>query len=172
MMEQFLKENWDAVHSNLFVFHIQPIRYDLSCAVVHVLLSTSKKSNNEVIELLELISDIVQQNRTFNVIDWVYDGDSASNSIVNCFVERNIHSISQTVFTGHFDIKDIEFPLQIPDLLHVLKRFRYRLIGKVLVVGPFPQHQILELSKLKQLLELPSAVFDTSRFSKMHDSLP
>jgi hypothetical protein len=60
----------------LFVFHLQPINPNLSCAIIHVVASTSGKGNTDVVEKLIGLKSILESRYALDVISIAFDGNS------------------------------------------------------------------------------------------------
>jgi hypothetical protein len=74
-------------------------------------------------------------------------------------------------FNGNFSTFHIQ-GAAIVDPLHILKRFRYRLLKTTLHNGFSVQDPIVNFSCYIKELNIPTVVFDDSGFTKMNDALP
>jgi hypothetical protein len=62
--------------------------------------------------------------------------------------------------------------LYLNDVLHILKRGRYRLLNHNFLSDINSDNQFFNKSTIQKKLSLPSVVWDNSYYTKMHDSLP
>ena len=145
-----------------FVFYFQPLSINLECFTIHIQIASDGKASEEQVEIL---NSIAAQLKTCNIIVKAFaaDGDSGYNSLIK----------STTVSWNHDSrpIIDLIEPLFVSDPLHILKRARYRLLSHDLVLMSKNEDHI-NITVLKEILNLPSVVFDNSRLTKMQDMYP
>jgi hypothetical protein len=60
----------------------------------------------------------------------------------------------------------------ISDPLHLLKRIRYRLVSADFRIGVNGDERDFAISAIQIIAQSPQVVFDNSRTTKMHNSLP
>jgi hypothetical protein len=63
-------------------------------------------------------------------------------------------------------------PVVISDPLHLLKRIRYRLLSADFRIGVNGHERDFAISAIQIMAQIPQVIFDNSRMTKMHDSLP
>jgi hypothetical protein len=124
----FVVTHWNEAYSALFVFQVQPISYQFTCCAVHVIQAVNGKGTPEIMRKLEHIKDLVNQN-CFDIVSYAFDGDSCYNRLHRQFQESwRCQSRQLQDPRGLFDMT-VPSLLVGSDILHVLKRIRYRLVS-------------------------------------------
>ena len=161
LQEKLIKSFKNLTIKAAFVYYAQPLNPVLPCFPVHFNAAVDGKANETEKNLLIEISARLRLNN-FKVISYSADGDSGYQSLI----DNNLHSqmIDRPVL-------DFSTPLFISDPLHLLKRGRYSLLANKLVPLKKTENPI-DQKRLKEILNLPSVVFDNSKITKMHDKLP
>jgi hypothetical protein len=172
----FLETHWKQAYSNLFVFHLQPVDPALPCAVIHLYPAENGKGNPDTVSKLLELRNKLEREFGFTVRGLAFDGDSCFNALHDefaAFWKDLLRSHPQRAFSGLHDIAQMIWDrlIIICDPLHLLKRIRYRLL-EVLDFSSEQEHLRFCLSVIQKANILSPVVFDNSRASKMHDSLP
>ena len=152
----------DQTLNNAFVFYFQPLAASLDCFTVHVMFSTCRKANEDQVKMLSHLASLLKSNN-FIVKSFAADGDSSYNSLVN-----------QTLSLIRKDTRpiiDLDAPLFSNDPLHLLKRGRYKALSHD-IVQLYRTEEPINFTKYKEVLNLPTVVFDNSKLTKMQDSYP
>lgn len=163
-----MKTKKHSIITNAFVFQCQPILYELHSFVVHVFPSTQGKGTDREIDLLISIKNILQRDN-FNVISLAFDGDTIYQKL-HQELNQSYSNIIKNDFT-FLNFSKLGLNLVISYPLHLLKRGRYRLLSSRVHSGITHNTKILNIKKLRNILEYPSIVFSDSVITKMHDSL-
>ena len=127
-----------------------------------ILGSNSGKANSAQVDTFYLLSDILASSN-FTVMCYASDGDSAYINLVNKTVSRWNPLLRP--------ILNFDKPLYSNDPLHICKRGRYRLLTHDLVLME-RKGEHLNVTAIRDILNLSSIVFLDARITKMQDSLP
>ena len=168
-LEELWRNKSSVIISDAFVFQFQPVLASLRPFVVHIAPSTQGKATQEHVGLLEAISKQLLEQRV-KVIAYSMDGDSTYRKLHERFYaeyETNIRGDCSFV-----NFSKISSCLIVSDPLHILKRARYRLLGNVVHTGLTNSTGMIDINRLATVLNLPSKVFSSQKFTKMHDDLP
>ena len=168
-LEKLWQDKLDTIISDAFVFQFQPLSATLRSFVVYVHPSTQGKATNTEVELLEKISESLQK-LDVNVIGFAMDGDSTYRKLHRLFYNEYEKKIRMDASFDNFS--KIASRVIVSDPLHVLKRARYRLLGSQVHCGLNSNTGEISVSRLAEILRLPSKVFCNQKFTKMHDDLP
>lgn len=149
------------------MYQFQPINASIRCITVFVEPSTTgKASAREVSRLWGLKERLGSFNLT--VVGFAFDGDSTYTKMHSCFFHGYSKNVSHNV---SFEYDAVETPLMISDPLHLLKRARYRLVSKNIDVGMSGEERPINVSRMKELFDLPAKTWSNSLYTKMHDDL-
>jgi hypothetical protein len=168
--QEFIQGHWDHVLTAAFVFQVQPLNPKLRPFLIFAQAARDGKARAEQVELLKQLKLICSHGR-ITVGGFATDGDSAYDDFHEEQVRLNL---------VHFRKKPCDIPLKqryraISDILHILKRARYRMLKKtMMVIGLVTSSAELNLRRLTDLLsdDLSPIVFSDEPITKMHDSLP
>lgn len=173
--ENFCKNQVKFMINDVFVINLQPLNASYSCHLIHKIPQTNGNANNHIInELLDIINEI--KKNKINIIGIAYDGDRAYNKLTNFWVNNVIEHFTNNPYINFSQIN----PLFVDDVnttfcvdpLHILKRYRYRLLKKQIHQFFTIDSPIVDIQKWNQTLELPSVVFLNNRWTEMNDDLP
>lgn len=160
--EEIIEKLRSSTISSAFVFYFQPLSPKYKCFTVHIMASTNGKAGKEQTKMfLELASLLKDYN--FIVKSYAADGDSGYS-----YMAQNVCDQWDQATRP---ILNLTIPLFTNDPLHILKRARYRLLSHKIVQFRYGEEPI-NITKFKEILNLPSVVFDNSRITKMQDSYP
>ena len=168
-LEQLWRNKSSVIISDAFVFQFQPVIATFRPFVVHIAPSTQGKATQEHVGLLEEISKRLSEHRIM-VIGYSMDGDSTYRKLHDRFYteyEETVRSDNRFV-----NFSKISSCLIVSDPLHILKRARYRLLGSIVHAGLTNSTEAIDADALAAVLNLPSKVFSSQKFTKMHDDLP
>jgi hypothetical protein len=166
---EFVEGNWDKVIESAFVFQIQPLNPNLSPFVVYAQPKVDGKARHEQVELLKSLKVLCGQQR-ITIGAFATDGDARYDVVHNQQSEHNLREFEKT-----FDTPCTRKYRAISDVMHMLKRARYRMLKTPpMAIGLNISDPTLELPALKMLFlgVLPPVVFCDDPITKMHDSLP
>jgi hypothetical protein len=165
---EFLQQHWKDAYSDLFVFHIQPVNHAFPCTVIHVYSAENGKGNQITVQTLQQLRNILETQYQFQVVGLAFDGDSCFNGLHDDFASR------WTRYLSNDPTHVPRFPdtwVMISDPLHLLKRIRYRfVIG--FHIDSTEERITFSIDQIRSAGHLSPILFDDSRASKMHDSLP
>jgi hypothetical protein len=167
--EEWGLNNSDSAITDTFAFILQPLSPELPCTLLHLSPETQGKATDRIVKLLDIIKDLLgQQNVTISY--YAFDGDSAYSKLVDRFVA----SVDTIALSNEFNgWSKLQHPTAcVVDPLHVLKRFRYRLLNSHVRNGFDITSPVANLSEYKGRLNVPSIVFSNQGFTKMNDDLP
>ena len=165
--EKCVVERANVTITDSFVYQFQPLNASMRCITVFVEPSTTgKASSREVSRLYDLKKRLADFNLT--VVGFAFDGDSAYSKMHERFFHGYSMNVSHDVC---FQYDAIETPLIISDPLHLLKRARYRLVSKNIDIGMSGEERLINVSRMKQLFDLPANTWSNSLYTKMHDDL-
>ena len=168
-LENLWRDKFKTIISDAFVFQFHPLSPEHRPFIVHIRPTTQGKATNEEVELLEKLAELLNENGV-KVLGYAMDGDSTYKKLHNMFYDEYNNRVRQdNAFTNCSQIRS---RLIVSDPLHILKRARYRLLNSDVHTGLTNSSEVIEVEKLKKLLNLPSKVFSDQRFTKMHDDLP
>ena len=170
--ESFIKNNFSNLITSAFVYQIQPFDDTISNCVVYIQPTTNGKANKEQIDILMNIREI-SKNSKIVVKVFSFDGDTGYSELHNFYINQ---WIIKCLDSNHiFECANFHSLRICSDLLHILKRMRYRIVKNYdkIAIG-FDSEKKFNYLSLKDLLKhkVPSVVFSNSLFTKMHDSLP
>ena len=168
-LENLWREKYKTIISDAFVYQFHPLSPELRPFIVHIRPTTQGKATNEEVEILEKLSNILNENGV-KVLGYAMDGDSTYRKLHNLFYEEYNSSVRQDCAFTNFSA--IRSRLMVSDPLHILKRARYRLLNSDVHTGLTNSSDVIDVEKLKKLLNLTSKVFSNQKFTKMHDDLP
>lgn len=160
--ENLIKELKSLTVTDAFVYYFQPLNPLQKCFPVYIQGASSGKAGPEQIKLLKIIKESISKYN-FKVISFSSDGDSAFSSLA----KDNINNWKN----NERPILKNDFTYYTNDPLHLIKRGRYRFLSHDLVLMNDDDEQI-NISNVQELSNLPSIVFDNSKITKMHDTLP
>ena len=168
-LENLWRTKFNTIISDAFVYQFHPINPVFRPFIVHIRPSTQGKATNEEVHVLEVLSDLLADNGV-TVLGFAMDGDSTYRKLHNVFYDE----YNDRIRCNHafINFSGISSRLIVSDPLHILKRARYRLLGSDVHLGMTNGSQIIDVERLKQVLNLPSKVFSNQQFTKMHDDLP
>jgi len=167
--EAFVNSVKNVTFTDAFVFQFQPIRHDYGCIVVHILASTQGKATEHVVDvLMEVVSKLNEVGA--ETVSLAFDGDSTYSKLHDQFFGN--YSSKVTNDYNFVNFSEISSLGVISDPLHLLKRGRYRLLSNDIALGFTERCSRLNVSRARELLNLPSIIFSNQRITKMHDSLP
>jgi hypothetical protein len=166
----FLKTHWDRVLHAAFVFQVQPLDPGFRPFVICVEPAVSGKARKEHMQILQELKLICGLER-ITIGGFATNGDSGYDPLYEAQDHWNVDC---------FEKDSMEMPHKqhyhaILDILHILKRVRYRMLKQPpMVVGLRQDSPELFLGSLIHLIrdDLPAVVFSDKPVSKMHDSLP
>ena len=168
--EEFIRKNYQKSYSVGFVYQLQPLCGEFKNIVIHIQPAINGKATQKQIETLSYIRNIMK-NVHINIKGFAFDGDNAYFILHTKYFNYYIHSL----LNSNNIIDTIRNHLRIiSDPLHILKRVRYRLLSeKPILVSFNTDNSIIDIKLIQnQLLKCPSVVFNNSKLTKMHDSLP
>jgi hypothetical protein len=167
---EFVNTNWDRILHAAFVFQIQPLDPDLRPFLVYAQPAADGKARERHAKLLSDLKVICGRER-ITIGAFATDGDSGYDPLHETQSKWNIDLFEQ----NPAETPDKRPYHPISDILHLLKRARYRMLKKLaMVVGLDINSPELNLERLVRLLgdDLPAIVFSDDPITKMHDSLP
>jgi hypothetical protein len=138
--------------------------------VIHATAAINGKGNESTVTMLEEIAGRLRDT-SFSLLGYAFDGDSCFNSLHDGFQRAWEEQLSSGALSSFFGAQ-IVLPLVISDPLHLLKRIRYRLLSSDFRIGVNGDERDFLISTIQTIAQVPPAVFDNSRMTKMHDSLP
>jgi hypothetical protein len=127
----FVKTHWDRVLHAAFVFQIQPLDPDLPAFLVYAQAAADGKAREAHARLLSDLKVVCGKER-FAIGAFGADGDSWYDPLAEVQSTYNLRLFEEAPWM--MPGKQHYFP--IPDILHLLKRARYRMLKKTpMVVG-------------------------------------
>lgn len=122
-------------------------------------------NGNAGLQQLETLSKLrkILQNANIAISSTASDGDTGYRK----YTEKTINMWN----CDRKPVIDFSDSLHLNDPLHLIKRGRYRLLSHKLVLLKRKEEE-LKIDYMKQILNLPSIVFDNHVYTKMHDVLP
>jgi hypothetical protein len=166
----FVHTNWEAVLHAVFVFQIQPLDPELEPFIVYAQPRVDGKAREDHERLLQDLKLLCGKER-ITIGAFATDGDSGYDPLHERQHAWNLKQFEKDALL----MPDKQHYHPISDILHALKRARYRMLKKPpMVVGLTTDSQELDLERLVLLLadDLPAVVFSDDQMTKMHDSLP
>jgi hypothetical protein len=161
--------NWDRVVHAAFVFQLQPVNPDLPSCVIYAQPAPDGTSRDAQVSLLKNLEILCGRCRV-TIGAFVTDGDSGYDQVHEIQGRQDVEAFERTR-----KIPCTQKDRAISDVLHLLKRARYRMLkSPSMVVGISAETKELNLPELKRLLigDLPAVVLCDEPITKMHDSLP
>jgi hypothetical protein len=119
---EFLQNHWKDAYLALFVFHIQPLKSLLSCAIIHVIADIKGKTNENTVASLLDLKDILEFYYDFGGVFLAFADDSCFDGLQeNMFTDLSKQIDAEgpglpNVWTDHF---------VSGDPLHIEKGIRY-----------------------------------------------
>ena len=166
--EEFVKSIENKTVTDSFVYHYQPVAADVPCRTIFVEPSTQGKATAREIDRLGSLADILDESG-FPVRGFAFDGDSTYRKLHNMFFSSYCQIAINNVSFSEFTVPG---RVMVSDPLHLLKRARYRLLSATVHSGmENTTDSVISVDKIRQQLDLPSQVFATDKFTKMHDDL-
>ena len=167
--ENYIKTIRNKTITDTFVYYYQPFDTESRPFTVYVEASTQGKATGTQIDLLAQIAEILD-DKGFPVEGIAFDGDTTYSSLHREFFESYYQIVR--VDPDFCNFSTIDRRSVISDPLHLLKRARYRLLSSS-VHSNFENlsESLISLERLREELNLPSVVFSTEKYTKMHDSL-
>lgn len=165
----FIKNNWNFIIKAGFVFQLNPLLCIYKPLVLHIIPSTNGKANIHIVEMLYNIRKILHDYR-IEVVSFTFDSDNAYTEINDLFFQSYISKLLKTniFFTGRVMMVRIS-----PDLGHIVKRLRYRLLSCNVHMNFEEDPPFIDIQHIPIALpHVPEIVFCNSKMTKMHDSLP
>lgn len=103
------------------------------------------------------------------VIGYSMDGDSTYRKLH----DRSYTEYEETIRSDNRFVNFSKFSscLIVSDPLHILKRARYRLLGSIVHAGLTNSTEAIDADVLASVLNLPSKIFSSQKFTKMHDDV-
>ena len=169
LFESFMNFYKDHLIRSAFVFQIQPFDNNLQSFIVHIKPTCNGKSNNSIIEILKHIKKIAK-NRNIKIRSFAFDGDNAYSTLHNVYYYSYIKRAMKN-FNINFETK-LCVQQVVSDILHIFKRLRYRVLSCVVHCGFNLHNNYISIKLIKEILKVPSIVFDNSKLTKMNDQLP
>jgi hypothetical protein len=110
------------------------------------------------------------RNAGFTVLGCAFNGDSCFNSLHDGFQNAWEEKLS----SGSLNFFETQMMLSVvmSDPLHLLKRIRYRLLSADFRINVNGDERDFAISAIQTIAQIPQVVFNNSRMTKMHDSLP
>lgn len=165
----YLKTLTNKTITDSFVYHYQPVSALEKSSVVFVEPSAQGKATAHEIDRLSEIANLLK-DAGMKVRGFAFDGDTTYSQMHKKFF---MSYYSQVVADPDFN--NFSFGSEktvVSDPLHLLKRARYRVIGCNVHSGfENTSDSLISIDKLRERFNLPSAVFSSEKFTKMHDSL-
>lgn len=169
LFEKFVLENQKYTITDAFVYLYVPLQSKYPCYPIYVKGTTQgKATSNEINDLYILKRTLEAFNYTIH--GFAFDGDSTYSKIRDTFI-NSVNNIITGADDNFTKIQDKD--LIVIDPLHILKRFRYRLLANIIHCG-FENitSNMINISKLKQSVDLPEIVFNSNKITRMNDELP
>ena len=167
--ENYVKSLRNKTISDTFVYQYQPLVSGIQCLPLFFEASTQgKASGHEIDRLAEITRQL--QDKGLAVEGVAFDGDSTYQQLHKIFFD----SYADTVASDS-DFKDFSVITEQSvacDPLHLLKRARYRLLSSCVHANfeNTTEGQI-NVSLLREQLNLPSVVFSNEKYTKMQDGV-
>lgn len=169
LFENFLLVNNKHIIRSGFVFQIQPYDPQYKTFTVFIKQATNGKANEEIIQILKLIKK-ESKNKNITILSFAFDGDKAYQYLHQSYFDSYFKTVSKTFCLVFFE--KVNCQRVSCDMLHLFKRIRYRLLTSVIHAGFDPNNDYISISVIKEILKLPSIVFNNSSITKMNDRLP
>ena len=156
IINKFKKNTIDSA----FVYMFAPLEKQYATKVIFIEPSHGAKATTSQIYTLATLNALL---RKAHFVTYAYssDGDSAYRPLVNFTVGQ---------FNDNIPI-NLNQPIHCIDPLHLLKRVRYRFLSHNFSLVS-KNEDTFNYTKLVSKFNLPDVVFDNSKITKMHDSLP
>jgi len=161
--EEFIDNKWPLAINSAFVFYLQQLDPTQSNLLLHFYPSNSGKANQATISLLNDLKQEIE-NENITIVAYSADGDSAYNKMVNQIYNRVSNNFIESI-----DRLDEHETLFASDILHLLKRARYRLVSRELFCGFSNMSNKIDFIQYKGLLKLSNSVLSDHDNAKMKD---
>jgi hypothetical protein len=170
LFHQFVLSHWKKVYSSLFAFHIQHVHEQFTCCAIHAIQVRNGKGTPQTVCKLKQIHELLTQ-RGFDIVGYVFDGDSCYDQLHKEFEKiwrlqlQQLHDL-RTFLRALFVMSSSPLILSM-----FLKRIMYRLVS-------FDAHarghdsEYFSLHRIQAHVLLQPVVFQNTKVTKMHDSLP
>ncbi|KAK8899063.1 hypothetical protein M9Y10_001362 [Tritrichomonas musculus] len=146
LFESFLNFNKNKIIRCAFVFQIQPFRVDLPTFTCHIIPTTSGKSNDDIVKMLINIKNIANNHKIF-IKTFAFDGDGAYNELHKQYYKSYFN---YTLKNNYIKIVSKSKVYRVVcDMLHLLKRLRYRLLSCIIHPGFRKSKTKIDLDKIK-----------------------
>ena len=168
--EDFVRSLENKTITDSFVYVYQPLVAGTKCLPLLLDPSTQGKATAHEIDRLTQLGEILEEHG-LRVTGYAFDGDSTYSRLHQNFFESYYQNLtSDTSFKNYSKISAKSIA---SDPLHLLKRGRYRLLSSRVHGGGFSNttDSVILVDSLRSQLNLPSVVFSSERFTKMHDKL-
>lgn len=167
--EKFVKTLRNKTITDSFVYQYQPLLSSAKVLPVFVEPSTQGKATGHEIDRLDEIARRLEENG-LPVEGLAFDGDSTYSQLHRTFFDSYSNVVAMNTEFRNFSM--IEGRSIVSDPLHLLKRGRYRLLSSI-VHSNFENtsDSQIEINRLERQLDLPSVVFSSEKYTKMHDSV-
>jgi hypothetical protein len=166
----FVKAHWDRVLHAVFVFQIQPLDPEFWPFLVFVQPAAHGKAREQRAQLLQELK-VVCGRECITIDIFETDDDSGYDEVHEMQACWNL----ELFITNPVEMASKRHYPVLSDLLHIMKRARYRMLKEQpMVVGLETSSPELSLRRLVRLLGdvLLAVVFSDGPITKMHDSLP
>jgi len=149
----------------VFIFECQP--FSFSNLAVHTIPHRNSKASEDTLAVLNEISQMLA-DKIMMVVPKSFDGDSPYHGLhrrVTDFAEANLADLE-------YEDPPEGNSLVSCDPSHLEKRARYRVLKGEACAAYRKTEQIIDISELPEILNLPSVVFSDLLVTKMNDHLP
>ena len=167
--QKFLDANSEDLIRAGFVFQIQPYDVRLEPFIIHVEATVNGKANQKIVEILHEIRKICK-NRNIKIRSYAFDGDTAYYELHKIYYQSYINKAIEEHSISFDRTRTIR---TVSDLLHIIKRLRYRLLSSIIHCGFNIEEEMIDLENIKKILNhLQKVVWNDDLYTKMHDKLP
>ena len=160
--ENLIRRLRNATINCAFVYYFQPLDPMYKCFPVFILGESSAKASTKQANMLETLACLLKENN-FSTLIFAADGDNGYYKYVQQTIDK-WDRFSRPIL----NFNDILFS---NDVLHLIKRGRYILLSHSIVLMN-RNDETIKNDVIMNVLDLPISVFDNSKITKMHDSLP
>jgi hypothetical protein len=168
--EEWARNNSQFAVSDTFAFLLQPLSPSLPCTLLHLSPDSQGKATHRILVLLAELKNLLRRENV-QVPYYGFDADSTYSKLVKSYVDFVDNTVSKVR-----DFRDWNCVrhdnASIIDPLHLLKRFRYRLLNCDVRNGFSSDSPLVNWSAYKGKLNVPKVVFRNRLFTKMNDDLP
>ena len=161
--EEFVGANWNITINSAFVFYLQPLEAKHKNILLHFHPSTSGKANKEIISTLLKLKESLE-TKNVSVVAFSADGDSAYAPLIN-----SIHATIHTDITKCMSENCGIDTLFASDILHILKRVRYRFVSRDLYCENNFTSYSMNLAQFKSSMKLSHSTLSDDESTKMKD---